>query len=235
MAAVIEHHYESAQRQANLTCTITVKPTAGNKLVVYATCLNTITAIADNGSNTGWVQDATLVSTTGNYVWSRQATSTDASNLTTITMTNALECGHVGYMEVSGLDTAGANVSGTTNVGTCTTTVTTTIASVTSTGAADTFVVAALGFGRAGTMTLPSAPSWTNSFTNLALSVYGISSTHGVGQILGTKTQTGSGAVGTESPSWTGNVNSAGLACVVAYKVAAAAGANPQIVGIPSH
>lgn len=235
MPALIEHHYESVQRQANLTCPVTVKPTAGNKLMVAATCLNTITAISDDGANATWTLDDTLVSTTGNYLWSRQATATDASSLTTITLTNAVEDGCVNYLEVSGLDTGAVNVTGTTNAGTCTTSNPTAIASVTTTGAVDHFIVVVLGMGAAGVRTIPTAPSWNNSFTLVTSAVaYGISSTHATAQILGTKTQTGAGAVGTETATWTGNANMAGLGLVAAYNLAAvAAAALPDVTMAP--
>src|SRR5215472_9176956 len=72
---------------ATATIAVASKPTSGHLLIVTATSNSTMTAPTDNGANT-WTLADSITAGCNLYVWYRQATATDQSSLTTITLHN---------------------------------------------------------------------------------------------------------------------------------------------------
>ena len=184
-------------------------PTTGNLLVVTANSDATVTITGT------WSSGPSVVDGNGTYVWYRISDGTE----TTITCTPSVSdriaitaCEYSGNAAVPFDVSNSSTIAGTSGT-------TTTSVSVTSTAAGDLIVAAACIHAFFGTA--PSAPSWTNSFTNQLTATSGgttnLDATTFYAELI-------AGAAGSysTSASWTANASDR-QELVIAFKAAAAA------------
>jgi hypothetical protein len=133
-------------------------PTAGNLLVAFVNSDATVPAPTGAGT---WSAGPSVVDGNGTYSWHKVATGTE----TTVTVSPSVTANTIlAVAEYSGTTGTPFDVQNSSTI-VSTAGTTTTATSVTTTQDGDLIVVAALLHGLNGT-TIPSGPSWTNSFVN---------------------------------------------------------------------
>jgi hypothetical protein len=187
-------------------------PTAGNTLLAWASGDATVTV------NNTMTAGPSIVDNNAVYMWWKVAAGTE----TTFTFTPGASTSPVavGVMEISGLAASPFDIQNSASTGSGTSTPS---VGVTTTGASGDFLVALAGMHHGAVGSAPSAPSWTNGFTNIDSVDTGTVATTDCAAFIGTLSQGTAGAISTVC-SWTGGVNDS-QALIIAFKLAAAGGA----------
>lgn len=193
-------------------------PTSGNLLVAWANSDATVTV------NNSMTLQSSVVDGNGVYLWSKVATGSETSWTFTPSVSDKITAGVVEYSGTTASPFDAAATPTTIHFSTGTTTTATTATGTSTDG--DLFI------GVAGlhvlTGSLPSGPSWTNSFTNFVNVNTGALSSPDCATFIGDYQNTTAAAVST-SCSWTGSADDR-QELLVAFKLAPA-GPNP---GVPT-
>jgi hypothetical protein len=211
---------QNVTNTATTTTTITigstqgwVAPTAGNLIVAWYNGDATVT------TPTGFTAGPSVVDGNGVYFWYKVAAGTE----TTTTFTQAAaSVGEAGLLEYSGMAATPFDVQNASPITTGSAGTTVPAVSVTATGTSGDLFLALAGLHGFGSASAPTAPTWTNGFTNIVALGAGTVNTASYSHAFVGEFQNTAAATVSTAASWT-NTEQDRQEIVIAFKLAAGA------------
>jgi len=206
---------------ASLTVTLGAGPTVGNLLIAWANSNATVTI-----GGTGWTAGPSVIDGNGAYFWWRVAGASEPSSVTFTPSVSDSIC--AGLLEYSGNTASPLDASSSsTHSGSAASS--TTAVTVTTTGDHDLGIAAGLLHNSSPSATAPTAPTWTNGFSNVQ-ATGAVNGSYVVYTFVGDNLNLGTAGSVSTAVSWSTNTWLDAQELLMTFTATAGGGWTPPII-----
>lgn len=205
---------------ASLTVTLGATPTTGNLLVAWANSNATVTI-----GSAGWAAGPSVIDGNGAYLWWKVAGASEPSSVTfTPSVSDSTSAGLLEYSgnTASPLDAASSSTHSGSAVSS------TTAVTVTATAAHELGIAAGLLHSSSPAATAPTAPTWTNGWSNIQ-SQGAVTGSYVVYSFIGDNLDLGTAGSVSTAVSWSTNTWLDAQELLMTFTAAAGGGWNPPL------